>query len=177
MFNIYLGIYIVISIFIIGGGVATLFKSDRMMSAILYLAGSLAIFSIFGIRWFGSDTSLFSEAPVSWPPNINTCPDYLMYFKRKKQGGEEDTCVDTIGVSKNGSLKVFTDSMKQSPPESDDYYFSLQTKSSDQTQRNQELCQRAITYGLTWEGITNGESCMSNGQPTPPPVPPSSCPQ
>ena len=169
MFNIYLGIYIVLAILLIAGGTFTLFSSARSISAVLFLAGSIAIFAIYGIRWFGSDKSLFSETPVTWPPVINTCPDYLMYYKRKKQDNSiEDTCVDKIGVSKNGSLKIFPADGNVNTA-NDEYFFSLQTKSSDPAQRNQELCMRTIQYGLTWEGICNGESCIGqNGAPIPP---------
>jgi hypothetical protein len=47
------------------------------------------------------------------------------------------------------------------PPPEDKYYFSLITSSQDATAKNQELCTRAIEKGLSWEGITNGESCYS----------------
>ena len=178
MFNIYLGIYIVFAIVLIGGGTSVLFTSSRSISAVLFLGGALAIFSIFGIRWFGSDKSLFSQAPVSWPPVINTCPDYLMYYKRKRSDGSyEDTCVDKLGVSKNGSLKVIPGDGNINDG-NDEYFFSLTTKSSDSTKKKQELCMRAIQYGLTWEGITNGESCIGQNGNVEPPTPPSNnCPQ
>jgi len=167
MFNIYLGIYIVAAIFVIAGGSFKLYGLDQTLAALLFFIGVLLVFIVFGIRWFGGKGSIFSEAPVSWPPTINTCPDYLMYYGRKMPDGTvQDTCIDTIGVSKNGALKVF--SKGASAPSADDYYFPLATKSSELAGRNAELCQRAITHGLTWEGITNGESCITPAGPVAP---------
>jgi hypothetical protein len=85
-------------------------------------------------------------------------------------GTTQDTCVDLIGVSKNGSIKVFPDVKKTSNvvPTSDDYYFVLATKSSDAGAKNAELCARAMAAGLTWEGITNGESCITPAGPVAP---------
>jgi len=160
-FNIYLGIYIVLAIAIVMGGSYKL-SGMGMVAASLFFIGSLIICFIFGTKWFGQSDSMFSSTPVSWPPTINTCPDYLVYYGRKMpDGSTQDTCVDMIGVSRNGTLKIFP--KNGDTPTTDDYYFSLTTKSSDTTAKNSELCQRAIANGLTWEGITNGESCIAPG--------------
>jgi hypothetical protein len=166
MFNIYLGIYIVLAILITAGITFKLISSGLAISGILFLIGAIYIFVVYGLKWFNKD-SLLSKTPVSWPPTINTCPDYLMYYGRKMPDGTtKASCIDLIGVSKNGGLKVFPKGSE--PPTSDDYYFSLITTSTDTSSKNKELCQRAITMGLTWEGITNGESCIT---PTGPVVP------
>jgi hypothetical protein len=164
MFNIYLGIFIVAAIGIIAGGTFKLFGSERKIAAIIFLIGAIAAFVVFGIRWFGSGKdSMLVTTPVQWPPMVNTCPDYLMYYKRPKTDGTyQDTCVDKLGVSRNGSLKIFpADSNVNNA--NDEYFFSLITADSDPDKRKAELCQRAIQYGLTWEGITNGESCITSG--------------
>lgn len=167
-FNIYLGIFIVVAIGVIAGGTFKIFKLDQSLGAILFFVGSFAVFIVYGLRWFASKGSLFSETPVQWPPTINTCPDYLVYYGRKMPDGTvQDTCIDMIGVSKNGSLKVFPKS--GTPPTTDDYYFSLATKSTDASAKNMELCQRTIAAGLTWEGISNGESCITPAGPQPAP--------
>jgi hypothetical protein len=159
MFNIYMGIFIVVAIVVIAGGTYKLVNMDIMVSAFFYFGGTLALFIIYGIRWF-SKNSLFAKTPGSWPPSLNSCPDYLTYFARPQADGTtKKTCIDMIGVSKNGSLKVFPVSGSPAPT-TDDYYFSLETTRSDPASRNAELCQRSMTMGLTWEGITNGESCV-----------------
>jgi hypothetical protein len=159
MFNIYMGIFIVIAIVVIAGGTYKLVNMDIMVAAFFYFGGSLALFIIYGIRWFSSN-SIFAKTPGSWPPALNSCPDYLTYFARPQaDGSTKKTCIDTIGVSKNGSLKVFPVGGGPAPT-TEDFYFSLDTTRSDPASRNAELCQRAMTMGLTWEGITNGESCV-----------------
>ncbi len=165
MFNIYLASYIILAIFVIAGGSYKLMGDGQTMGGIIFLLGTLFIFTLYGLKWF-STGAILSQTPVSWPPIINTCPDYLVYYGRSMPDGTtQDTCIDMIGVSKNGSLKLFPKDGQA--PSSDDYYFSLTTKSSDPTSKNNELCQKAINMGLTWEGITNGESCISSsGTPT-----------
>lgn len=167
MFNIYLGIYIVAAIIIIAGGTFKLIGGGQTLGGILFLIGALIVFIVYGLKWFGKKGGLFSETPVSWPTTINTCPDYLVYYGRKMADGTtQDSCIDTIGVSKNGSIKVFPKNVE--PPTSDEYYFSLVTKSSDPAARKAELCQRTISAGLTWEGISNGESCITPNGPVAP---------
>ena len=156
-----MAIYIVAAILVIAGGSYKIMENNEMIAAVLFFIGSLTCFIIYGIRWFSKGSSIFSGAPVSWPPIINTCPDYLTYFKR----GDKDTCIDLIGVARCGQnhkcLKLYP---KAGTPD-DDCFFDLTTKSADPVAKNAELCARAIEYGLTWEGITNGEGCIaSNGQ-------------
>lgn len=164
MFNIYMALFIVAAIFIIAGGTYKFYSSGQMIAAFFFFIGSLTIFIIYGIRWFSTSNSVFSKAPVAWPPMINTCPDYLTYYKRMKKGKSSDTCVDLVGVSRNGYLKKFPKGSDEGgvEPEDDAYYFDLTTTSTDPLAKGKELCQRAMTFGLTWEGITNGESCVSS---------------
>jgi hypothetical protein len=177
-FNIYLGLYIVAAIMVISGGSTYFFKSSRLPAAIIFIIGSISVFIYYGIRWFGTSSSLFSQSPVSWPPTINTCPDFLIYYKREKTPGVfEDTCIDKIGVSKNGLLKKIPENDEINNG-NDEYFFSLSTKSNDDTTRKMELCNKCLQYGLTWEGICNGESCYSpdNGGTIAPPTNGSNCP-
>ena len=166
MFNIYLGIFIVVALAVILGGTMKLTGSGSTLGAIVFFIGAIFVFVTYGMKWFNKN-SIFSGTPVSWPPTINTCPDYLTYYGRQlADGSKQDSCIDQIGISRNGSLKVFPKG--GSAPTTDEYYFSLATKSSDPVKKNQELCQRAITMGLTWEGITNGESCLTPSGPVAP---------
>lgn len=159
MFNIYLGIFIVIALILVAGGAYKL-NSYGAVAAGLYGIASIAILILFGLKWFNQG----GASPGLLPHTINTCPDYLIYYKRTMpDGSTQDSCIDTIGVSKNGSLKIFPKGGE--PPQTDDYYFSLSTKSSDASAKNAELCQRAIAAGLSWEGVTNGESCTSSANP------------
>ena len=76
-----------------------------------------------------------------------------------------DMCIDMIGVSRNGGVTKFTNPTSP-PPHGDACYFPLKTASDEPTKKRAELCRRAMSLGLTWEGITNGESCLTpDGKP------------
>ena len=158
-FNIYFIIYAILAIAIVFGGTNKMYGENLMIEAVFFFIAASAIFLIYGLRWFGSDKSLLSNAPVSWPPTINTCPDYLTYYNLIVGKETYDMCIDMIGVSRKGGVTLFPADNPPVNPKSD-AYFELATRSADPVQRNAELCQRAMMAGLTWEGITNGESCV-----------------
>jgi hypothetical protein len=176
-FNIYFIIYAILAIAIIFGGTNKMYGENLMIQAIFFFIAASAIFLIYGLRWFGTDKSLLSNAPVSWPPTINTCPDYLTYYNLIVGKESYDMCIDMIGVSRKGGITQFPANNPPVDPLSP-AYFSLATKSADPVQRNAELCQRAMMAGLTWEGITNGESCISldGSASSSPPAAASGCP-
>lgn len=168
-FNIYFIIYAILAIAIVFGGTNKMYGENLMISAFFFFIAASAIFLIYGLRWFGTDKSLLSNAPVSWPPTINTCPDYLTYYNLIVGKESYDMCIDMIGVSRKGGLTLFPADNPPVDPLSP-VYFPLATKSADPVRRNAELCQRAMMAGLTWEGVTNGESCtLPDGSTTAPP--------
>lgn len=180
MFNIWLGLYIIFAIVAGIGGIMYFMKSSKNISAGIYFLGSLAIFIVFGLKWFSGSSPLFgTPSPVQWPPNINTCPDFLTYYPLNNNGTIVNTCIDRIGVSRNGNLKKFPTDKAPDPKESS-YYLTLpSTNVNDPTIRSQ-LCALASQFGLTWEGITDGESCIAvpasaSGASTTLP-PPTQCP-
>jgi hypothetical protein len=159
--NIYLILYGLVSAALLLGGTMKLYGMGMVLGAVLFFIGSGFIIMTYGLRWFIGEKSLLSDAPVQWPPVLNTCPDFLSFYKRKKSGGAtEDTCVDTVGVSRNANMLKRFPTSGPVDNEDDAYFFPLATAKSDTESRNKEWCQRAILYGLTWEGITNGESCI-----------------
>ena len=159
--NIYLILYGLISAALVLGGTVKLHGMGMVIGAVLFFIGGGFLIVTYGMRWFIGEKSLLSDAPVKWPPVLNTCPDFLSFHKRKKASGStEDVCVDTIGVSMNSNMLKKFPSSGPVDEEDDSYFFPLATTKSDEPSRNKEWCQRAILYGLTWEGITNGESCI-----------------
>lgn len=164
-FNIYFIIFIVTALVIVGGGTYKLTNMEYSIAAFIFFMFGTILFGLYALRWFGSDASIFSNTPVSWPPSINTCPDYLTYYDRTKADGSvQKTCIDRVGVSRNGNLKAFP--ATGAAPAGDEYYFSLATNAPDPEGKNNELCQRAMSMGLTWEGITNGEGCVKQTTPS-----------
>jgi hypothetical protein len=160
--NIKLVLYVIYAILIGIYGTVHYFKNNRIFTAVLFLAGAIAVFTFFGIRWFGPAGTFTEKTVGTWPPLINTCPDYLTYYKRILSTGQvQDTCVDRLGVSKNSSLEIFPKNPAEVNTANDKYFFPLETASQDVNKRRAELCNRCKDYGLTWEGIFNGESCVN----------------
>jgi len=149
-FDIKLIMYVIGCILILTLGTYKIFQYYQMLGAIIFFVGTLYVCIIYGIRWFNNNAS---SSATAWPPVINTCPDYLTYYERKKNGKIEPSCIDTIGVSKNNGLKKFP---KDGDSNSDEgCFFTIPAT-------NALKCQQTIAAGLTWEGITNGESCVIN---------------
>ena len=150
-FDIKLIIYVIGCILILTWGTYQIYQAFQMLGAIIYFAGALYVCIIYGIRWFKNNAS--SSATV-WPPVINTCPDYLTYYERDVNGKKVASCIDTIGVSKKpNTLQVFPKDGNSSSDER--YFFTIPASIADK-------CSQAMAAGLTWEGITNGESCIVN---------------
>jgi hypothetical protein len=147
--------YIFICIVIGLGAFTQLNNSGRTWSAILCLILFILIFVFYGMRWFQGTTSKFTYSG-SWPPIINMCPDYLVYYKN----GRQDTCIDLTGVNRSsGALQTWTKEEINNPPLNPNKYFPHVYKPALTGDKLKELCDKAMEYGLTWEGITNGESC------------------
>ena len=152
-FNIKLGIFIIAAIIIVGYGTYVIYGYYKGLGALLYFVGSLYVCIIYGTRWFGP-----TKPVTSWPPIINTCPDYLSYYKRTTSDGNmHDTCIDTFGIADPTVLQKFPADGMINPPQDDSHYFSLETTATD---KKSAMCSQAIGAKLTWEGITNGESCV-----------------
>jgi len=135
-----------------------LMQSGRQLAALFCLVLFILIFIFYGMRWFSS--SSLTNYTGSWPPIINTCPDYLLYYMRGKQA----TCIDMLGINRSGGLlKPWTKgSSPQNPPADDAKYFPYIYKAGMNPADVKKLCTLAQQAGLTWEGITNGESCTFN---------------
>jgi hypothetical protein len=156
--NIYLILYGLVALAALAAGYMKLNEMKMSLGSGLFVLGGALLLIAYGLRWFGAENSILAQRTVEWPPVINTCPDYLTHYTRTKNGKKEEACVDTVGVSRNGILARFPSSGPA--PDEEKYFFSLTTTSKDESARRKELCDRAILNGLTWEGITNGESCI-----------------
>ena len=160
--NWYLILYIFLAIVIGTYPTMVLYQSGRGIAAIVYIVSVLLVLTFYGLRWIRYGPKNGGKGGA-WPPVINTCPDYLTFFNRPSDSGPNGvtpTCIDFLGVSRNSGLsKWLPDRPLDNPFDDNKYYFDLKTTATDLTLRNQELCARAVQMGLSWEGITNGESC------------------
>jgi hypothetical protein len=155
--------------------VVRLLQTGRLWSSVLCGILFILIFVFFGRRWFYNNRFAGTYSGV-WPPLINTCPDYLVYFNRSGV----DTCVDLIGVNRSGgSLRSWgRGDTPENPPVDAAKYFNYIYKPTMTQDELQNLCDVAQKAGLTWEGITNGDSCTFGTPSTVigPNSGPSSCP-
>ena len=165
--------YILLAIFLEFTAVSSLSSQGRSISAFIVAVMFLLIFVFYGQRWFtsiitsktgqcgstkltGGSLKLGYTGP--WPPMVNMCPDYLVYYKRN---GSTDTCIDISGVNRSGgTLKTWSiEDTTENPPADDMKYFPKVYKPTMTDDDKLELCRATMAAGLTWEGITNGEKC------------------
>jgi hypothetical protein len=153
-FNMLEIIFIIGAILVIGGGSMYFGSNQQYIGLLIYLPISILIFVVYGLRWFGVD-GIFNIKTISWPPALNACPDYLTAYTITTPQEKIKGCVDTIGVSRNGGLALLKkgDVITNS---NDPRFFPLIKGES-----RAALCQRVITAGLTWEGVSDGETCFS----------------
>lgn len=155
----YFVIYILFSIAAVAMGVTKLFPMGAS-TAIIYAIGVTMVLIFYGYRWFGKSAN---EASSTWPPTINTCPDYLTYVKNLPGTGSGSGCVDILGVSKNGALiKVVDTELTGTTALASGKIFSF-TTTDIINEKNpavvKNICNLCRTKGLTWEGVFDGDTC------------------
>jgi hypothetical protein len=153
-FNIKEVMFIVAAILVIGGGSMYFGSNQQYIGVLIFLPLSVLIFVVYGMRWFGAD-GIYNLQTTQWPPAINSCPDYLTGYTIKSPSGDVKGCVDRIGVSRNGGLVLLQKGIVITSP-NDNRFFPLNAGET-----RAALCQRVMTAGLTWEGVTDGETCFS----------------
>ena len=160
--------YIFLCIIIGLTSVVMLMRSGRSIAGVLCLVLFILIFVFYGLRWFRGTQSVFGYQG-SWPPLINMCPDYLVYYKNVKSNSLAftDSCVDLLGIGSTQLVPWTSEETPENPPGSSNKYFPFVYKPGMTAKEIQNLCTQSQQYGLTWEGIFNGESCLiPTGTPT-----------
>lgn len=149
--------YIFLSFVIATGGAYVFFMSGRVIAAILYLIGIIALEVVFGMRWFrASGATTATVGP--WPPAINVCPDFLSLTKV----AGEPVCVDTYGVS-TGGMSRWTN-----PNQTEDRFLFRLFTTDTGAARVKKLCDQAKVKSVTWEGVWDGVTCLGGQPPMPP---------
>ena len=167
--NISMVLYIIMCLLVGYFGGNYFFKKGDTVSLILFLIGALTIFIIYGKRWFDPN-GLYNRGTMKWPPVINTCPDFLTAYTVKTSGGDVPGCIDTIGVSRTGAFQKAPSGVpKQKVPRP---YTTNNSGALNATlidffpinvanESPQALCDRLGNYGLTWDGVFDGDNCMA----------------
>lgn len=155
--NWYLVLYILFSITTVVMGTTKLYPMG-IPTAIIYAIGASLILIFYGYRWFDKKTNTTS----TWPPTINTCPDYLTYVK-SLPGTNLPGCVDMLGVSKVGTLaKVLSSELTGTTALATDKTFLYTSTDIIETKNPAvvlAICTQCKTKGITWEGVFDGDTC------------------
>lgn len=131
-----------------------LIQSERTLGGLLFLLGSVLLFTFYGLRWFyGENLKATSTSSKQWPPFVNTCPDFLTLTT----AGGKRVCIDLIGVSESGIAK-FVD---QSNINSSRHIFQLYDNLSGEA-RIKALCAECKKHNVTWEGLYDGTACVAS---------------
>ena len=168
--NISMVLYIIMCILVGYYGSRYFFTKGDSISGVLFLIGASTLFIIYGKRWFDPN-GLYNTGTITWPPVINTCPDFLTAYTVKTGGGDVAGCIDTIGVSRTGAFQRAPSGgpVQQVPgPYTTNNNGVLNATLIDffpinvSNESPQALCDRLGSYGLTWDGIFDGDNCMAS---------------
>ena len=154
--NWYVVLYILFSITVVSMGVSRLFAMGTS-TAVIYGIGSIMILYFYYNRWFGDS----AETTSTWPPTLNTCPDYLTYIEALP-GDKKPGCVDMLGVSKTGQLRLTSESSLanlSSTTSASVFPFISSDLVNATPAVIKAVCTKCSTLGITWEGVYDGDSC------------------
>jgi hypothetical protein len=153
--------YVVFSILFLVYGTKEIYPT-RQTSGIIFAIGCFLVLLYFGLRWFAKP----KQGSTSWPPSINTCPDYLTY------NSTVSGCVDFLGVTTGSGTEAIQKikksdfgtsgtitSMTQLPKVFKKT--STDVKAAITNQALQEICDLCQRAGVTWEGVWDGDTCTA----------------
>ena len=159
-------IFYLFAAFIIIPGTYFLLSIQLMyVAGIIASIGLLILFILFGIQLYTVEGKYVnSSTNMTWPPSINTCPDFLSLYKIDGTY----SCVDTAGVSTNSRLTKFVPvdgtGTNQTPTAAQ--LFNLFLLDNDEN-RKRNIKTECIEKGVTWEGVYDGINGYNHTIPRP----------
>lgn len=159
-------IFYIFSAFIVIPGTYFLLSTREMyIAGIIASIGLIILFILFGIQLYTVQGEyVTSPSSMTWPPSINTCPDFLSLYKINGTY----SCVDTAGVSTNAGLTKFVPvdgtGTNQTPTAA--HLFNLFLSDTDANRKN-SIKNECISKGVTWEGVYDGINAYDNTIPRP----------
>lgn len=158
--------YLFAAFIIIPGTYFVLSNQRKFVAAIIASIGLIILFVLFGIQIYTVQGDyVTSPTSMTWPPSINTCPDFLSLYKV----GGTYYCVDTVGVSKKPEqLEKFNPNNPITSPGTpqDKHLFNIFPLESD-ADRKKNIKNECIRTGVTWEGVYDGINGYDNTIPKP----------
>uniref|UniRef100_A0A6C0AML4 Uncharacterized protein n=1 Tax=viral metagenome TaxID=1070528 RepID=A0A6C0AML4_9ZZZZ len=164
--NWYLVAYVVSSIVFLVYGTMKVYSTGQIRG-VIFAIGTFLVLLYYGLHWFAVPSNKLS----SWPPVINTCPDYLTYVPNILTNAGSTTtqsgCVDMLGVTSGSSASSFNKVLPTQIPRLDATqrtkvfsYTSADVKAATSSEALQPICDACQAAGLTWEGVYDGDSCI-----------------
>ena len=149
-------VYVFLAIVIITYGPMYFYRQNKMTSAFIFFVLAILIMTFYGIRWFTEDTMNINSSGATWPPYINVCPDYLTYYEGSIGKGcinKTEQAIGTLqpinGSAPSSTAQIFNHKATGVQP----------SYASYDIENKEAACMKAREMTLTWEGITNGDSC------------------
>jgi hypothetical protein len=145
--------YIILSLVVVFGGSYYIFNvMQRQIAGILYFLASIILVYFYYVKWF-----LVPLKNPEWPPYQSMCPDFLTPITPGYTTNDGVTsidpnagiqCVDFVGVSQNGLLKVADPGNLTNQLNMPQYSITVKPSMT-----RDELKALLDTYGLTWHGM------------------------
>ena len=154
--------YIIFAIITTGMGVKILMPMGSQR-AIIFGIGAVLIFVFYYYRWFPTG----KKTVANWPPNINSCPDYLTYVKNLPGTSPAISgCVDLLGITSSVGGIAKTASTALSPTstqallDAQTFLFTSKDVLSGDVDKVRQICTACRLKGVTWEGVWDGDACI-----------------
>lgn len=143
--------YTILGLIVVFYGSYYLFnKMERPIAGILYFIGATIAVYFYWVKWF-----MIPAQKPDWPPYQTICPDYLTPISpgygtdadgNQVPGKGPLKCVDFVGVSQNGVLKIATPTMLDKQINQPQYAFTVDPKMT-----RDDLKAKTDAYGLSWQ--------------------------
>lgn len=132
------------------------YNRSKYFAGFISLVLFILIFVFFGMRWFSGSEMAGPGAGYKgvWPPQIAVCPDYLTYYK----SGTTEGCYNATGSTLGNLTSLSAAPTGQDITTATKSFNNVYTPSMKRDQLK-PLCDAAKTAQLSWEGITDSESC------------------
>jgi hypothetical protein len=165
--------YVLFAVLIGLGAAYYAVKNQKTILAIAIVISSIAIFWFFGSRWFNGfklkqDMAGGVDRTITWPPQVNYCPDFLSLKVQTSGSTTTYYCVDTMGLT---GLTPFTEgsTLTALGTSGATTYNALKLLETYDATSKSTLKTNLDVNKMTWEGIYDGSSF--SGLPIPTPYP------
>jgi hypothetical protein len=149
-------LFVLFAFFVCSTAPSYFYREGKYMASFTSFIVFILIFVFFGMRWFSGAELVGPGAGYTgaWPPQISVCPDYLTYGEYTKNTQKVKGCYNATGFT-IGDMPSTSIVPTAAGPSTFDYSYSPSATKQDKA----TLCAQAKAKKISWEGITDSESC------------------